>query len=120
MTTMFEGKKPPLTTPAQPPVHLLGALLLATIVAGCAAASVAPESQSASVTGGRPSAIYVYPFAATAQDVTLNQGFFQRTFQNLTDANTEQSQVQIAESTAQTLAANIVQELQSKGYNAVQ
>jgi uncharacterized protein DUF4410 len=117
---MFEWNKPPITTAAQRPVHLVGALLMAAIVAGCAGASVAPQSQSAPVTGGRPSTVYVYPFAATAQDVTLNQGIFQRTFQNLTDANTDQSQVQIAESTAQTLAANIVQELQSKGYNAVQ
>src|SRR5271166_3358953 len=120
VTTMFGEKKPPLATAAQRPIHLLGALVLAAIVTGCAGASVAPQSQSAPVTGGRPSTIYVYPFAATAQDVTLNQGLLQRTYQNLTDANTDQSQVQIAESTSQTLAANIVQELQSKGYNAVQ
>src|SRR5271169_3985678 len=113
---MSERKKRPLATFARRPIYLL----LATIVAGCAGASVAPQSQSAPVTGGRPSAIYVYPFAATAQDVTLNQGLFQRTYQNLTNANTDQNQAQIAETTAQTLAANIVQELQSKGYNAVQ
>jgi hypothetical protein len=93
---------------------------LAALIAGCAGASVAPQSQSAPVTGGRPSTIYVYPFAATAQDVTLNQGFFQRAYQNLTNANVDQDQVQIAEATAQALAANIVQELQGKGYNAVQ
>lgn len=115
-TIMFERKKWPLAIFARRPVYLL----LTAIIAGCASASVAPQSQSAPVTGGRPSAIYVYPFAATAQDVTLNQGFFQRTYQNLTDANTDQNQVQIAEATAQTLAANIVQELQTKGYNAVQ
>jgi len=113
---MSERKKRPLATFAQRPIYLL----LATIVAGCAGASVAPQSQSAPVTGGRPSAIYVYPFAATAQDVTLNQGLFQRTYENLTNANSDQNQAQIAEATAQALAATIVQELQSKGYNAVQ
>ena len=113
---MLEWKKQPIAAFAQRPILLL----LAALVAGCAGASVAPQSQSAPVTGGRPSTIYVYPFAATAQDVTLNQGFFQRAYQNLTNANVDQDQVQIAEATAQALAANIVQELQGKGYNAVQ
>ena len=113
---MLEWKKQPIAAFAQRPILLL----LAALIAGCAGASVAPQSQSAPVTGGRPSTIYVYPFAATAQDVTLNQGFFQRAYQNLTNANVDQDQVQIAEATAQALAANIVQELQGKGYNAVQ
>ncbi len=107
----------------RPPVasarHLVY-LLLAAILAGCAGASVAPQSQSAPVTGNRPSAIYVYPFAATAQDVTLNQGLFQRTYRNLTNSNTDQSQVQVAEATAQALASSMVKELQSKGYSTAQ
>lgn len=115
---MFEVKSPFSTAFALRLIYVL----LAAIVAGCAGASVAPQGQSAAVaTGsGPPSAIYVYPFAVTANDVTLNQGFFQKTYQNLTNSNTDQSQAQIAETTAQALAANIVQELQSKGYNAVQ
>lgn len=117
---MFEKKTRLSARFALRAAYLAAYLLLGAIVAGCADASVAPESQSAPVTGGPPSAIYTYPFAATAQDVTLNQGFFQKTYQNLTGSNTDQNQVQIAEATAQTLAANMVQELQAKGYNAVQ
>jgi len=73
---------------------------LAAIVAACAGASVAPQRKSAPApTGsGSPNAIYVYPFAANAQDATLNQGFFQRTYENLSGSNTDQSQVQVAES----------------------
>lgn len=115
---MFERKNPFFTAPALRPIYLL----LAMTIAGCAGASVAPQSQNApAVTGsGPPSAIYVYSFAVTANDVTLNQGFFQKTYENLTDSNTNQSQTQIAEATAQALAANMVQELQAKGYNVVQ
>jgi len=113
---MFSYERASLSGCALRPIYLL----LGAIVMGCAGATVAPQSQSAPISNGPPAAIYVYPFAATPQDVTLNQGFFQRTYQNLSGSDTDQSQVQIAESTAQALAADMVQELQAKGYNAVQ
>src|ERR1700736_3090939 len=92
--------------------------LLAIALAGCAGASVANQASSMPVSNNRPSTVYVYPFAVTAQDVTLNQGFFQKTYANLTDENQTQTQLRIAQSTALTMANAIVQELQSLGFTA--
>jgi Domain of unknown function (DUF4410) len=92
--------------------------LLAITLAGCAGASVANQASSMPVSNNRPSTIYVYPFAVTAQDVTLNQGFFQKTYANLSDENQTQSQLQIAQSTALAMANAMVQELQGLGFTA--
>jgi hypothetical protein len=94
--------------------------LLAIALLGCAGASVAQQSTSAPVSNNRPTTAYVYPFAVTSQDVTLNQGFFQKTYANLSDENETQSQLQIAENTAQTMAGALVQELQGLGFTASQ
>jgi hypothetical protein len=50
-------------------------LLAAVAIAGCAGASVNPGVNSQPASSGRPSTIYVYPLAVSAQDVTLNQGW---------------------------------------------
>ncbi|MBV8361466.1 MAG: DUF4410 domain-containing protein, partial [Deltaproteobacteria bacterium] len=70
------------------------------------------------VSNGRPSTIYVYPFAVTAQEVTLNQGFFQKTYRDVTDSNQGQSQVQLADQTANALADEMVEQLQALGFVA--
>lgn len=113
---MFEQK----TTPPIALARHSAFLLLAVFIAGCVSASVAPHAQGVPVSNNRPSTIYVYPFAVTATDVTLNQGFFQRAFRKVTDSNQSQSQLKIAEATAQALAQNIAEQLQSMGYNAVE
>lgn len=69
---MLRYERASLTGCALRPIYLL----LGAIVMGCAGATVAPQTQSAPIGNGPPATIYVYPFAATAQDVTLNQGFF--------------------------------------------
>jgi hypothetical protein len=94
--------------------------LLAIALVGCAGASVSSQTASAPVSNNRPTTVYVYPFAVTSQDVTLNQGFFQKTYANLSDENQTQSQLQIAENTAQTMAGALVQELQGLGFTASQ
>ena len=59
----------------------------------CAGASVAPQTSNlVPVNNSRPSTVYVYNFAVTAQEVTLNQGFLQKTFRDVTDENQQQSQ----------------------------
>lgn len=93
-------------------------VLLAIALAGCAGASVANQASSMPVSNNRPSTVYVYPFAVTAQDVTLNQGFFQKTYANMTDENQTQSQLQVAQSTALAMTNAMVQELQSLGFTA--
>lgn len=93
-------------------------LLVVVALSGCAGASVAPQANNAPVTSSRPDTVYVYDFAATAQDVTLNQGIFQRAFRAVTSTNEQQSQIQIAHDTAEALSAAMVQELQSLGFVA--
>ena len=92
--------------------------LLAIALAGCAGASVANQASSVPVNNNRPTTVYVYPFAVTAQDVTLNQGFFQKNYRDLSDENQTQSQLQVAQSTALAMANAMVQELQSLGFTA--
>lgn len=96
--------------------------LLAFVVAltGCAGASVAPRLNSQPASNDRPSTIYVYPFSVSTQDVTLNQGFFQRTYRDVTDENQSQSQLQVAQQAAQDLTRAMVQQLQGLGFTANQ
>ena len=91
-------------------------LLTAAAIAGCAGASVNSAVNRQPVSSGRPSTIYVYPLAVSAQDVTLNQGFFQKTYRNLTDSNQDQSQLDLGEQTASALADAMVQQLQAMGF----
>jgi hypothetical protein len=94
-------------------------LLLALTTAACAGASIGPQANLAPVSNSRPTIIYVYDFAVTASDVTLNQGFFQKTYRDMTDENQEQTQVQMAHETASALSDVMVQELQSVGFTAI-
>src|SRR5208282_462831 len=94
-------------------------LLLAIAIAGCAGASVTPQDQSAPATASRPSTVFVYDFAVTSQQVTLNSGFFQKTYEKATDANLEQQQVALADQTAQALSYQLVAELQAMGLYAI-
>jgi hypothetical protein len=94
-------------------------LLVATLVlGGCASASVNPGINTTPVSGGRPSTIYVYPFAVSADEVTLNQGFFQRTYRNLSNSDQDQSQLQLGDQTANALADQMVQQLEALGFVA--
>jgi hypothetical protein len=62
-------------------------VVFAFVLTGCPGASVAPGTNAMPASSNRPSTIYVYPFAASASDVTLNQGFLQKTYTQLTDSN---------------------------------
>jgi hypothetical protein len=93
-------------------------LLAAVAIAGCAGASVNPGVNSQPASSGRPSTIYVYPLAVSAQDVTLNQGFFQKTYRNLSGSDQDQSQLDLGKQTASALADEMVQQLQALGFVA--
>jgi len=93
-------------------------LLAAVALTGCAGASVAPGYNAQPASNNRPSTIYVYPFAASVSDVTLNQGVIQKTYSQLTDSNQSQSQLDVAHQTASALADSIVQQLESLGFTA--
>lgn len=96
----------------------LSLLLAAAAIAGCAGASVSPGINSQPVSSGRPSTIYVYPLAVSAQEVTLNQGLFQKTYRNLSDSDQSQSQIQLADETASAMADEMVQQLEALGFVA--
>ena len=87
-------------------------------ISGCAGASVAPGLNAQPASNNRPSTIYVYPFAASTSDVTLNQGYFQKTYAQLTESNQNQAQLDVAHQTASVLADSIVQQLQALGFTA--
>jgi hypothetical protein len=93
-------------------------LMAAVTVAGCAGASVNPGINGQPVSNGRPSTIYIYSFAVCAQEVTLNQGFFQKTYRDLSDSNQDLSQVQLGDQTANAMADEIVQRLEALGFVA--
>jgi hypothetical protein len=93
-------------------------LLAAVAFAGCAGASVSPGVNTQPASNGRPSTIYVYPFAVNTQDVTLNQGFFQKTYRNLSASNQDQSQLDLGHQTASAMADEMVQQLQAMGFVA--
>jgi hypothetical protein len=79
---------------------------------------VAPGYNQQPASNNRPSTIYVYPFAASAADVTLNQGFIQKTYRQLSDSNQDQGQLDVAHQTAGALADSMVQQLQNLGFTA--
>lgn len=93
-------------------------LAVAAVVTGCAGASVAPGYNAQPAANNRPSTIYVYPFATSSSDVTLNQSFLQRGYRQLTDSDQNQSQLDLAHQTAGVLADSIVQQLESLGFTA--
>jgi hypothetical protein len=93
-------------------------LVAATAIGGCAGASVSPGINAMPVSSGRPSTIYVYPLAVSTSDVTLNQGFVQKTYRNLTDSNQDQSQIDLGHQTASAMADEMVQQLQALGFVA--
>jgi uncharacterized protein DUF4410 len=94
-------------------------MLAAVTIAGCASASVSPGINSQPVSNGRPSTVYVYPFAVSTQEITLNQGFLQKTYRNLSDSNEEHSQIQLGDQTANALADEMVQQLQALGFSTI-
>jgi len=114
MVTMLSSDK--VSVKRCPQSSFIG--LLALVLTGCAGASVAPGTNAMPTSSNRPSTIYVYPFAASASDVTLNQGFLQKNFRQVTDSNQNQSQLDLAHQTASTLADSMVQKLQGLGFTA--
>jgi len=96
-------------------------LLFALSAAGCASTTVAPDiTPTEPVSGKRPSTIYVYNFAVSAQEVTLNQGLFQKAYRDVTDENQNAEQLQLAHQTAQEISGAMVQHFQDMGFIASQ
>jgi Domain of unknown function (DUF4410) len=94
-------------------------LLAALSIVGCAGASVTPEQTAAPISTTRPSTVFVYDFAVNSQEVTLNQGIFQKEYRQFSDENATIEQTQLADQTAQELSFAIVGKLQKMGFYAI-
>ena len=94
-------------------------ILCAVVLAGCASAAVTQQAQQQPAELVRPTQIVVYPFAADASDVTLNQSIVQKAYRSATGDNGNAAQLQIAHDTAQAICDQVVSDLTGKGYNAV-
>lgn len=93
--------------------------LLAFAAAGCAGAQVTQQAQAIPVTMLRPAQIVVYPFAVSADDVTLNQGIIAATYRNVSGEDETAQQLQIAKDTAHNVCVTVASTLSQKGYTAV-
>jgi len=94
-------------------------VLCALVLAGCASAAVTQQAQRQPADFDKPTQIVVYPFAANANDVTLNQSIVQRAYRSATGDNENAAQLQIAHETAQAVCDQVVSDLTENGYNAV-
>lgn len=89
--------------------------LLAATVLGCAGAQVVGQTESAPVASSRPTQIVVYPFSASASDVTVNQGIFQRTYRQMSGEDQNNEQLQLARQTAHNVCVQVAANLTQKG-----
>ena len=95
-------------------------LLLTITISACAGAKVADQTQTApAATSSKPNQIVIYPFAATAADVTLNQSIVQRAYRNMSGEDQTASQQKLATDTASKLCMSVAANLTAKGYKAV-
>ena len=93
-------------------------VLYALVIAGCASAGVTQEVQQTPTNPNQPSRIVIYPFAANASDVTLNQSIVQRAYRGATGDNGNADQLKIAHDTAELICDQVASNLKSNGYNA--
>lgn len=94
-------------------------LLCSLALAGCASAAVTQQAQRQPAALDKPTQIVVYPCAADAADVTLNQSIIQKAYRGATNDNENADQLQIARDTAQAICQQVVSDLTANGYNAV-
>jgi hypothetical protein len=93
-------------------------LSFAIVAAGCAGAKVTEQSNAAPTSKARPAAVVIYTFAVSPSEVTLNQGFLQRTFREVSGEDQNQEQLKIAHQTAQNVCVKVASDLTAKGISA--
>jgi len=93
-------------------------LLLAVSAFGCAGAQVTQQSTAAPISAGPPTAVFVYPFAASASDVSLNSGIFRVAYRNMSGEDQDAQQLQIAHQTAQNICVQVASNPSQKGITA--
>lgn len=89
------------------------------VLAACASASVAQQSQGIPLVSARPTNIVVYPFAIDTADVTLNQSIVQRAYRSVSNQDQAAKQAQLARDTARDICDQVAADLTKKGYQAL-
>jgi hypothetical protein len=59
--------------------------------------------------------VVIYPFAVSPSEVTLNQGFFQKAYRQVSGSDQTEQQLQIADQTAQNVCVQVAANLTKKG-----
>ena len=90
----------------------------AIVAAGCAGANVTQQSSQAPIVNARPSAIFIYPFAVSPSEVSMNSGIFNRAYVAMSGTNQTDQQIQLADQTAQNVCVRVATNLTSKGLTA--
>ena len=99
-------------------VHVVLALLVMVMAAGCASTVVKPQYESATSRFQRPSEIYVYNFAVTREQVKENQGLFQGAVNEFKGETTFEHEGEIAEEVRAVAADELVERIQNLGLPA--
>ena len=95
-------------------------LALTVSIAACAGAKVNDQTENTPVANvTQPSQIVIYPFAADANDVSLNSSIVQRAYRNVSGDDQSAEQHKIATDTASDLCLKLAGNLTAKGYKAV-
>jgi hypothetical protein len=92
--------------------------LFALAAIGCAGATVTGQSNSTPASNTRPAQIVVYPFAVSPSEVTLNQGFFQRTYRQVSGEDQTDQRIELAHQTAHNVCVQTAANLTQKGLSA--
>ena len=92
-------------------------LILLVPVAGCANASVTPETVADSAKPTTPAIIYVRNFAVVAEDVKESHGLISRTERKFSDTAEEQRQLDIGHAAATELSQRLAKDLRDLGFN---
>src|SRR5579872_741910 len=91
-------------------------LILLVPVAGCANASVTPETVADSAKPTTPQIIYVRNFAVVAEDVKESHGTISQTERKFSDTPKEQREMDIGHSAATELSNQLTKDLQALGF----
>jgi hypothetical protein len=92
---------------------ICGLLLVAAF--GCAGAKVSQQTSAAPISGGPPSAVVIYPFAADVSDVSLNSSVFQVAYRNMSGKDQTAEELELARQTAENICVQVAADLTQKG-----
>ncbi len=88
------------------------------LLAGCAGAKVADQTQAAPLSNVQPITIAVYPFTVDPSIVSLNSGIGARMYRSVSGEDTGAEQLKLATDVAESMCQQVASDLRTKGYAA--